>query len=534
MLTNLDNDSGDIIVSAPGPLYTTEYGGMSTFYMALARAPTATVTVDVSSNDATEAIVSGPTTITFTTVDWASPHAVAIQGVADGIVDGDQTPAIITAPAVSADASFNGINPVDQSVIVLDRQMSRLVSVMLPQGNQDLGYHNGVHTQTLSVDGRYDAFDSISANHVASDTNGFGDVFLCDRLMGVTSLVSVSTAGTQGNGVSDVGSVSSSGRFVVFQSVATNLVAGDTNGVADIFVRDTMLNTTVRASLSDTETELNGASANATITSDGRYVVFGSDATNAVASDTNSTRDVFVRDLVSGTTTRVSVTNAGAQGTAWSDLPSISSDGRYVAFYSGSTLTASDTYGGNDIFVRDTVANTTTQISMSSAGVGGNGHSTSPRITPDGRYVAFVSSATNLEAGDTNNVGDAFVRDTMLNTTTRVSYGVGGAQLDATVTALSVSNDGQRIAFASRATNGLAGDTNNALDAFVRDRLTATTIMVSTSPLGEPSDLGIRNATSPSLSGDGHTVTFSSESRNIVGPGFTTVAAPSEYAVAIP
>ena len=288
---------------------------------------------------------------------------------------------------------------------------------------------------SISADGRYVAFASVASNLVANDTNGTTDVFVRDRQAGTTRRVSISSTGTQGNGGSYYPSISADGRYVAFESDATNLVASDTNGTTDIFVRDRQAGTTRRVSISSAELQGNGGSYYPSISADGRYVAFDSDATNLVANDTNGTRDVFVRDRQAGTTTRVSISSAELQGNSYSYAPSISADGRYVAFQSDATnLVANDTNGTSTSSCATAEPGTTRRVSISSAGTQGNGNSDSPSISADGRYVAFHSDATNLVADDTNGASDVFVRDRQAGTTTRVCVSSRGPRGTAAAT----------------------------------------------------------------------------------------------------
>ncbi len=195
-------------------------------------------------------------------------------------------------------------------------------------------------------------------------------------------------------------SISADGRFVVFQSDATNLVAGDTNGASDVFVHDRQTGTTTRVSVDSAGHEATGlypASGDPAISADGRFVAFDSNATNLVAGDTNSAYDIFVHDRQTGTTTRVSVDSAGNQANGYD--PSLSADGRFVAFTSGaSNLVAGDTNGASDVFVHDRQTGTTTRVSVDSAGWQAYSFSHLPSISADGRFVAFASNATNLVA----------------------------------------------------------------------------------------------------------------------------------------
>src|SRR6476661_2534745 len=181
--------------------------------------------------------------------------------------------------------------------------------------------------------------------------------------------VSVDSAGNQANGFSNAYSISANGRFVAFQSQASNLVPGDTNNKNDIFVRDLLTNTTTRVSVDSAGNPGNSPSNYSAISADGRFVAFQSYASNLVPGDTNNKNDIFVRDLSTNTTTRVSVNSAGIQGDENSFNPSISADGRFVAFSSAaSNLVPGDTNNKQDIFVRDLSTNTITRVSVDSAG----------------------------------------------------------------------------------------------------------------------------------------------------------------------
>ncbi|MEG3973280.1 calcium-binding protein, partial [Microcoleus sp. herbarium8] len=228
--------------------------------------------------------------------------------------------------------------------------------------------------------------------------------------------VSVDSAGNQANDLSLIPSISADGRFVAFSSRASNLVSGDTNNSDDIFVRDLSTNTTTRVSVDSAGNQTIGGSGSPSISADGRFVGFISFASNLVPGDTNNRSDIFVRDLSTNTTTRVSVDSAGNQGNGGFLLgffiPSISANGRFVAFTSFiPNLVPGDTNDGSDIFVRDLSTNTTTRVSVSGASNPGNGDSFNPSISADGRFVAFASFASNLVPGDTNFSNDIFVRD---------------------------------------------------------------------------------------------------------------------------
>ena len=368
---------------------------------------------------------------------------------------------------------------------------------------------------TVSAGGRYVGFFSHADNLVAGDTNGVADIFVRDRQTGITTRVSLDSIGNEANAPSYGPSISADGRYVAFQSSADNLVTGDTNGVMDVFVHDRQTGTTTRVNLDSAGNEGNALSYAASISADGRYVAFESNADNLVAGDTNGVADIFVRDRQTGTTTRASLDSANNEGNNTSSGASISGDGRYVVFHSYATnLVTGDTNNVPDVFVRDRQTGTTTRISLDSADIGGNGASTWGTTSTDGRYVAFYSRADNLVAGDTNGQSDVFVRDRQTGTTTRVSLdsanneAIGGSSRFPTLSA-----DGRYVAFVSSADNLVAGDTNNTDDVFVRDRQTSTTFRVS---LDSTDDEGNRASLSPVMSADGRYVAFDSYADNLV------------------
>ncbi|MBZ0320240.1 MAG: hypothetical protein K8L91_27760 [Anaerolineae bacterium] len=366
-------------------------------------------------------------------------------------------------------------NDVPTDIYVYDRQTCtvQLISVSSTgiKGNSSSGY------PAISANGRYVAFDSVASNLVTGDTNGQTDIFVHDRQTGTTTRVSVATGGTEATGGgSQAPAISSDGRFVAFQSYATNLVANDTNAAADIFLHDRQTGTTTRVSVSSTGTEATGGFSQACgISNDGRFIVFDSVATNLVTGDTNGAQDTFVHDRVLATTTRVSVATGGAQGTGGFSIDSaISGDGRYVTFYSGANnLVAGDSNGLTDIFVHDRQTGTTTRVSVATGGAQATGGgSFDPVLSGDGRFVVFFSQATNLVAGDTNGQNDIFLHDRQTGTTTRVSVSSNGTQgVGGNSGEPAISADGRYLAFSSAATNLVSGDTNGFSDIFVAPRL---------------------------------------------------------------
>ncbi len=369
-----------------------------------------------------------------------------------------------------------------------------------------------------STSGRYVAFVSGASTLVSGDTNGVADVFLRDRVSGTTTRVSVTSAGAESNGTSDKPRVSSDGRYVVFSSRGTNLASSDPNGFGlDVFVRDTVSGTTTCASVTSGGATGNDQSFYPSMTPDGRYVVFHSAATDLVSGDTNAQYDVFVRDTLSGTTERVSVNSAGAQSTGQSLFGRISDDGRYVVFVSNSAdLVSGDTNGYFDVFVRDRTAGTTTRISMGTGGVEANSDSYAvPEISGNGNYVVFGSWARNLVSGDTNNVYDAFVWYRATNGIVRVSVASDGSQANAAIftEGLGVSADGRYVVWSSTASNLVSGDTNGVEDVFLRDTATGTTTRLSVTGAGVEGNGASRR---PLISSDGRRVAFESAATNLV------------------
>ncbi|MFN0009303.1 MAG: TolB family protein [Planctomycetota bacterium] len=266
---------------------------------------------------------------------------------------------------------------------------------------------------SLSANGRYVAFESIATNLVSGGPSQDWQIYVHDRQTGQTTCASVNSGGAQGNENAEYPTISADGRYVAFRTWASNLVAGDTNDQSDdIFVHDNQTGMTTRVSVSSAGVQSNGYSDSPGLSGDGRYVVFLSHANNLVPGDTNGAVDVFMHDRQTAQTTRISVSSSGEQSNGQSGYPSISADGRYIAFgNSASNLHPGFTGGQWHLFVREVLTGHLQPATVSTTGMVGDAGSAEPSMSSDGRYVAFSSSATNLVPADSNGHVDVFVRD---------------------------------------------------------------------------------------------------------------------------
>jgi Tol biopolymer transport system component len=361
--------------------------------------------------------------------------------------------------------------------------------------------------QSISGHGRFVAFTSNATNLVRGDTNGRSDVFVRDRKTARTSRVNLSSTGHQGNRNNGPTSISADGRFVAWISNSTNLVHGDKNGQWDVFVHDRTARKTTRVSVSSTGDAANRKSDDPSISANGRFVAFRSRARRLVRDDTNRDWDVFVRDLKTRTTTRVSVNSTGAQVNDRSGHPSISGSGRLVAFDSKAALGRGDTNGAADIYVHDRRTGETDLVSLGPDGqaLGASGH---PSISADGRFIAFQSPGLNAERR-----AEILIHDRRTGETSPIGVNPGGDDPDADMRRPSISADGRFVGFWSAATNLVPGDTNDEHDTFVYDRETGETTRVSVSSVGGQSN---HSSGVPEISGDGRFVAFDSLGAGLV------------------
>ncbi|WP_417732209.1 Ig-like domain-containing protein [Rosistilla oblonga] len=320
----------------------------------------------------------------------------------------------------------------------------------------------------------------------------------------------------------DSPSLSADGRFVVFDTIDSTVVPGDTNGVQDVFVYDRLTNTYDRVSVSSFGIQGNQYSELGAISENGRWVVFHSRASNLVPGDTNNSTDVFVFDRLMRTTERVSVSDSGEQGNGFSGSAdfqtnlSISKDGRYVTFTSlASNLVLDDNNGSLDVFLFDRADKTIKRVSVNDSNIEGNDNSENPMLSADGKFIAFQSKADNLVHNDSNSATDVFVYDIANSTIQRVSENMERSEGNSASGSPSISADGQYIAYSSLASNLVADDFNAASDIFFVDRISYSVERVSVTSTSKESD-GFSSR--PSISGDGNYIAFVSRANNL-SPG---------------
>ncbi len=370
---------------------------------------------------------------------------------------------------------------------------------------------------SVSGDGRWVAFNSNATNLSPDDPDATQDVYAKDFETGTVLLVSRATgaAGAKGN-ASSAGTprISADGRYVAF-ATQSQLDPGDADGLADVYVRDLVASTTTLVSVSTGGTKGDAASNAPSISADGRYVAFHTASNNLDPGDSDGTNDVYVRDLVGGATTLVSQL-AGVPGDGNDQKASISGDGLVVAWESGSTnLVPDDTDLGQDVYVATLPGGAIVMASRAAgaAGAPANSPSTDPSLSADGRHVAFHTFADNLVAGDTNLWFDVFIRNLADDTVELVSRNSAGVQSRSGGFAVALSGDGRAIAFASEGSDLVDDDRNGVTDIFYRDVAAGTTVRVSTRTYGAEANLFSQGA---AISADGRFVTFHTGADNLV------------------
>jgi Tol biopolymer transport system component len=370
----------------------------------------------------------------------------------------------------------------------------------------------------ISADGRCVAFTSSASDIVANDSNGAKDVFVRDRALGVTTCASVGPGGVLANAGSQYVALSADGRHVAFVSTATNLVNGDVNNAGDVFVRDLVAQTTTLASVSHLGGSDDGMDYTPAISADGRFVAFASIATNLVPDDTNGACDVFLRDLATGVNERISRRHNGEQLVKPSRFPALDASGRFVAFSSNGRLLPSDQNDFEDVYVLDRQNATIAHASLNYLGLPGNDQSVYPSLSADGRVVAFWSGANNLLPGwHLYYNPDIYVRDLATGALEIASVNSAGQHSNDFSLYPRISGDGRVVAFESRATNlapGLSG-TLTTPRLYAHDRVSGGTTMLDVAHDGTPPD---DDGLTPSLSFDGRYAAFVSRTNELV-PG---------------
>ncbi len=386
--------------------------------------------------------------------------------------------AFVSAATNLVDADTNGVD----DVFVRDRFLCTTLLVSransAEQGNQNS------NAPSMSSDGRYIAFVSSSNNLVVGESTDFYDrVFMHDLQTGETTLVSVASDGTEANGSSGYPSVSGDGRYVAFVSYATNLVSDDTNNTADVFVHDTQTGTTVRASVASDGSQANdGANYVAPhLSSNGRYVVFTSIATNLVSSAPGAGDQVYKHDLQTGKTTEESLSSNGVPGNDDSFAPFVSDDGNQVLFSSYSNnLAGTDEYQFADIYLRDHPSDETTMLPLVPPGTARYGDLNLDGLSADGRMVLLWTYVWHLVSDDNDANGDVFVYYRYYHQTRRLSVPANGTTANNMSDNAGISPNGSFVAFQSLASNLVSGDTNQVSDVFLVE------VNAPTVPIGAP------------------------------------------------
>jgi hypothetical protein len=542
MVTNADDDVAEVIVTAAPNLTTTEAGQSTTFTIHLRSEPTQPVTIGLGVSDATEGSVS-PTSLMFDASSWQTPQTITVTGIDDAVQDGDVTFEVVTAPATGA-PEYVGLNAPNPTVTNVDDDSAG--ATVSPSGPFVVAESGATATLQLALDamptadvvvqaqvgGAAGQIDVTPATATFATTNWStpatftisaiddqlldGDATLTlgftfssadpnynatsTSTMSVTALDDGTLAATDVTGAGDAAgriAVSTDARTIAFSSNRSDLVASDTNAAVDLFVFDRSVVDYERISIATNGAQANGPSDGPAVSSNGRFVAFTSVASNLVAQDGNGARDVFLRDRQTQTTARVSVLLDGTESSADSFDPSISADGRYVAYVAGAGLapnghciavfdrTTGATAGGGvgtacrqphisaagdlvvfatgsstvaTIVVRDLTAGTQTTVSPAGA--------SEPALTPDGRYVAFTSPDHTGVAADTNGFDDVILHDLSGPGPQLVSAAAGGG--DGASFGASLTSDAQYVVFASAASN-LVASTPPAINLFERD-----------------------------------------------------------------
>ncbi len=382
-------------------------------------------------------------------------------------------------------------------------------------GNQ--GADGASQDAAVTSSGKFVAFRSRATNLVDEDLNGDADVFVRDLKTGATTRVSVDSEGGEGNGDCHFPAISANGRFVLFSSDADDLVADDGNESRDVFLHDRKTGETRRVSVDEGggEGEDSSSLSGSSLSTNGRYAVFLSSASNLGPAD-GAFQDVFWKDLRTGTVILVSRDPQGGPADGPSQDPSISANGRFVAFTSSATNLTGDDDGNlsRDVFVFDRKTGTTRRASVDSEGGDADADSYEPTVSSNGRIVAFYSSASDLVPLDTNGDYDVFVHDSGTGTTRRVSVDPDGNQVPGPSYTPALSQNGKVVVFYAEANGLVPEDQNGTGDVYSVDLATGAIRLLSATAQGEVGD-GYSHLLPTSLAGNGKWVSFSSDATNL-------------------
>lgn len=396
---------------------------------------------------------------------------------------------------------------------------------------------------TISGDGHWVVYHAQAQHLVTGMPSLPGkkyEVYRTNVTTGHTDLVSIGIDGNFANDDATFPGVSEDGRYVVFASLATNLVAGDTNLMEDVFVRDMDLGVTRRVSVSTTGAQLFGPSSRPSISGNGQNVIFNSNSSRVVPGDTNGVADCYQINLGTNAVRRISLANDGSQANGYNFRCDISGDGSAAVWVSDATnLVAGTGIGGTpkrSIYVRDLINNTTELASVAPGGLFPNAVSTRPAISADGRFVVYQTPTYNLVPGDVNGQEDVFRYDRVTKKTDLVSVGNGltTPPVKGAASRAVISSDGRYVAFVSTSGTMVPSDRNGQRDVFLRDMVDKTTILVSVNTAGEqsrrctpkpppPAGVGPKVrpgvddvSTRPSISDDGFVISYISDTCNLV------------------
>ena len=417
------------------------------------------------------------------------------------------------------------------TILCLCISISGAASATPPYINQAVDYDiaggspsSGGYVGSMSQDGRYVAFESIANDIVSGANNSKYHIYVRDRQTNSTTLVSQSTSGALGDGYSTNPTISADWIYVVFESMATNLVSGDTGGNLDVFIRDIKNSTTVRVSTNVSGNGANGWSQQADVSSDGQFVVFASDATNLVSSPVTSTSDnrIYQKNMKTGLVQLISQSASGSLANSSSYYPVMSCEGRFIAYQSwANNLVEGDSYNPTKSKFRVYIVDMMSGISPSAINITSNGELVEPKMSCNGSYVSFTSTSTDLISGGTSSGLNVFVYNRITSTIELVSKNSAGSEQNSiTVNPTAVSDDGKYISFASDATNLIPGVGGaNQHQVYLHNLNTDTTDVLSKNSAGS---LAYAQNIPTNMSADGKYVTFhTSTTSNILISGFT-------------